>query len=189
MVCANLKQKKVIFSSCHIPQHLCTQNHHLRIQKHVKGLGLFLLCSDKLKWNFFAKMPTETQGTVPAKDNKHLMYIYICMHAFIYLFVCLFFKLFEHTRTHKGELLEVGKNKGPYGHGTNTTCSATLPLCCINYIKQLIHLLWGLSYTGPRGSLEPIPRNLGHKAGDTLDGVPTHRRGTITHYGQLENTI
>lgn len=46
-------------------------------------------------------MPTETQGTVPAKDNKHLMYIYIyvCMHLYIYLFVCFFNCLNTHGHT------------------------------------------------------------------------------------------
>ncbi|XP_053543689.1 connector enhancer of kinase suppressor of ras 2 isoform X1 [Ictalurus punctatus] len=38
------------------------------------------------------------------------------------------------------------------------------------------------------GSLEPIPGNSGHKAGDTLDGVPTHRRApSHTHSHTMDN--
>lgn len=35
---------------------------------------------------------------------------------------------------------------------------------------------------GVTGSLEPVPGDLGHKTGDTLDGVATHHRAiAITH--------
>ncbi|MCI4389346.1 hypothetical protein PGIGA_G00096950 [Pangasianodon gigas] len=49
-------------------------------------------------------------------------------------------------------------------------------------------LLYRLSYTGSRGNLEPIPGNSGHKAGDTLDGMPTHHRTqSHTHSRTMDN--
>ncbi|KAF4086760.1 hypothetical protein AMELA_G00088070 [Ameiurus melas] len=43
-------------------------------------------------------------------------------------------------------------------------------------LRLVDNSLYHLSHSCPMGSLELIPGNMGHRSGDTLDGMPTHSR-------------
>lgn len=63
--------------------------------------------------------------------------------------------------------------------------------CWINSISNMSSpSIFHTTYPTLGWSLEPIPGILGHKAGDTMDVVPTHRRAqSYTHTHNLEIQI